>query len=308
MDKWIGVVAGIVAPTTVITGLCYYFGAASQRAFFAYFSLNADALGFPTAYYVLNSVEVLYPALVILFAVACGAYWILTYGRRVLHRNRRSRLARRTGWTVIAAGAVLTALAVWAVLGLDYAVPSGAMVPVALGLGAVLIAAGTEVLVALRTEGSPRFATSAELFTLLFSGATLVLALFWLTNIYATSYGVDRAEHAAQDLWAKKSVVVLETVDPVVIPPNLVKKTEHDPQPGQRFRYRYECLRALAVTDDLWVLVPARWTIENGYALIVPIDEFSRINVARRAGLVGTPAADWNAENKKWQCPEVAHR
>ncbi len=36
---------------------------------------------------------------------------------------------------------------------------------------------------------------------------------------------------------------MLETADLLVIPANLVKKTEFNPQAGQRFRYRYECLR-----------------------------------------------------------------
>ncbi|AQA24497.1 hypothetical protein BTZ20_2925 [Rhodococcus sp. MTM3W5.2] len=42
VDKWIGAVAGVVAPTTLITGLCYYFGVIYKNAFFAYFSLDDE--------------------------------------------------------------------------------------------------------------------------------------------------------------------------------------------------------------------------------------------------------------------------
>lgn len=56
VDKWIGVVAGVVAPTTVITGLCYYFGFVSARAYFGYFGVDTESFEYSTADYVLRSV------------------------------------------------------------------------------------------------------------------------------------------------------------------------------------------------------------------------------------------------------------
>lgn len=311
VDKWIGVVAGVVAPTTLITGLCYYFGVISKNAYFAYFSLDDDAFGFSTAEYVRDSVTVLYPVLVVLLAATCAGLWILQYGRRTLRRGRQSA---RAGWAGITAGAALIAMAVWGVVapaiplpsGIAVPVPKTAMIPVALGIGAVMLAAGTEVLVALRPRGTPRLTTTAERLTWLLTAAALVLALFWLTNIYANDQGRIRAAKTAQHLWYRQSTVVLDTTDPLFAPSNLVHETELNPQPGQRFRYRYECLRALVVRPDRWVLVPARWTERYGYALIVPIDPTdasARIIVTRRSDLPGTPAMDKNGD---WPCPEVA--
>ncbi|MFC7447091.1 hypothetical protein [Rhodococcus daqingensis] len=298
-----------MGPTTLITGLCYYFGVVSKSAYFAYFSLDDDAFGFSTADYVRDSVAVLYPVLVVLLAATCAGFWILLYGRRRLRLGRQSG---RAGWAGIAAGGALIALAVWGVVapviplprGIAVPVLTAVMIPVALGLGAVLIAAGTEVLVVLRSRSSPRLTTAAERSTWLFAGAALVLALFWLTNIYANDYGRDHAEAAASELWDKESVVVLDTADPLFAPSNLLQESELSPQPGQRFRYRYECLRTVAVRPDRWVLVPARWQETYGYALIVRIDESSRVIVTRRSDLpdMNVPGG-WHGE---WPCPEVA--
>ncbi|GES36222.1 hypothetical protein RAJCM14343_1473 [Rhodococcus aetherivorans] len=304
VDKWIGVIAGVVAPTTVLTGLCYYFGYVSARAYFAHFGIDTDAFGFSTADYVLRSVSVLYPALVMLLAAGCVVFWTRAYGLRVLRRGRRSGLARRTGWVTSAVGALLTTLAVLAVVVPRFSVlRNPALVPVFLGLGAVLIVAGTGILAALRQVTTPQSASSAERATWLFAGAAVVLALFWLTNIFATEYGRAQAQNTAADLWDKETVVVLDTADRLFAPVNLVRESGLGAAPGQRFAYRYECLRALFARPEYWVLVPARWTAQYGYVLIVAVDESSRISVTRREGLADTPAANWDAQ---WPCPEVA--
>lgn len=308
MNKWLGVVAAIVAPTTLITALCYYFGAVSTYAYFEYFGIGASALGFTTQYYVLGSVAVLFPLLVVLPATVCIALWVVAYGRRALRTRLRSRHIRRAGWAVTATGIVLTALSVWFISGVASPEVNATLIPVALGSGAVLVAVGTEVLTKVRSGDAPRYATSAELFTLLFSAATLVLALFWGANIYATAYGEARAVEKAAGLWDTDNTVVLETADPLAIPSNLVKATALGVDPTHRFRYRYECLRTIAVQPDQWILVPARWTVTYGNAVIVPVDEYSRLNVVRRSLPAGVSPMDWNADGMRWPCPEVGPR
>jgi hypothetical protein len=157
---------------------------------------------------------------------------------------------------------------------------------------------------ACRPGDLPRAATPAQRCTWLFAGAAIVLALFWLTNIFATKYGQQQAQNTAGDLWDKETVVVLDTTEPLFAPSNLVQETPLGEQPGQRFAYRYECLRTLVVRPDRWVLVPARWTVQNGYALIIPFDDSTRISLTRLHGLADNKeATNWDAH---WQCPEVA--
>ena len=62
--------------------------------------------------------------------------------------------------------------------------------------------------------------------------------------------------------------------------------------------YRYKCFRSLAVHDDQWVLVPAKWTPQYGYAVIVTDDSANRISVTRIKGIARTGAANWDESNK----------
>ncbi|GGN86585.1 hypothetical protein [Nocardia rhizosphaerihabitans] len=305
VDKWIGVVAGVVAPTTVITGLCYYFGFVSARAYFAYFGVDTESFQYSTTDYVLRSVSVLYPALVIALVVSCAMFTLRAYERRSLRKVGRSPLALRGGWAAMVAGAILTALAVLGVIAPRFSVLlSTTLIPVALAVGALLIVAGSEALAALRSGDTPRSATPAQRSVWMFAGAAIVLAAFWLTNIFATEYGRQQAQNAAADLWDKETVVTLDTTEPLFAPSNLVLETPLGTQPGQRFAYRYECLRTLVVRPDRWVLVPARWTVENGYSLIIPIDDSSRISLTKLNALSeNKKATDWKAP---WQCPEIA--
>ncbi|MFD6388755.1 hypothetical protein [Nocardia sp. NPDC060259] len=305
VDKWIGVVAGVVAPTTVITGLCYYFGFVSARAYFAYFGVDTESFHYSTADYVLRSVSVLYPALVIALVVACALFAIRVYGWRALREVGDSRLAHRAGWAAIVTGAILTALAVLGVVAPRFSVlRSTVLIPVVLAAGALLTVAGSEALAALRSRDTPRSATSAQRSVWMFAGVAIVLASFWLTNIFADWYGQLQAQRTAADLWDRETVVTLDTTEPLFAPRNLVLETPLGTQPGQRFTHRYECLRTLVVRPDRWVLVPARWTVENGYSLIIPIDDSSRVSLTKLDGLSDNKeATKWESP---WQCPEIA--
>src|SRR4051794_26460224 len=53
-------VAGVVAPTTVLTALLYYYGYVATYARFAYFGVDLATLRLPTQELVLRSVAVLY--------------------------------------------------------------------------------------------------------------------------------------------------------------------------------------------------------------------------------------------------------
>lgn len=59
LTRWLGVVSIFIAPTTVVTGLCYYFGYVSTRANLAYFGVDSDAVGYATGDYLIKSVSVL---------------------------------------------------------------------------------------------------------------------------------------------------------------------------------------------------------------------------------------------------------
>ncbi|MCC5582247.1 sensor domain-containing protein [Microtetraspora sp. AC03309] len=65
--------------------------------------------------------------------------------------------------------------------------------------------------------------------------------------------------------------------------------------------YRYECLRVLEAHAGRYVLVPARWSREQGYAISVTPDATHRVTSV----VDSTPVAKGSSVDEFWQCPEV---
>ena len=95
----------------------------------------------------------------------------------------------------------------------------------------------------------------------------MLMALFWLTNIFATLYGEHEAKSTAAAVGQETGVV--DTTDRLNLPANLIVETpltsgvgDASPQTdaSEAVTYRYKCFRSLAVHKDQWVLVPAKWT------------------------------------------------
>lgn len=308
IPRWIGIVGLFIAPTTVITSLCYFYGYVATRTYFAYFGIDTDAIGFTTSDYVMKSVPALYVPVVVGLLTWVAMLWAGEYVRRLLQSGRRPRLVRRLAWAAVAVGAVGVARAIvaltkpeWALIHVD------AVTPVALGLGSALLVVGFWMLAGTRGPDAPRPFAAAQRASLVMAAAAIVLALFWITDIFATARGQDQAEITNAKLWSQENSVVLDTDarQNLPVPPKQIKVTWAPPaDPAAKPTFlRYQCFRSLAVHGDRWVLVPARWTREYGYAVIVTADSSHFISLMKVKDI-----ADSNAAKKRdggWECPEV---
>ena len=312
VHRWVGIVGLFVAPTTVITSVCYFFGFISTRKYFSYFGIDSNAIGFTTSDYVLKSVSVLYAPILVLLVAWAAMLWAGEYLRRLAKSGQHTRLIRVVGWAAIAVGA-LGALrgVVGVLLPKLQVIHSLALTPLALGLGTVSMVAGVWLLSTLRTRSAPSSFATAERASLFVAGAVIIMALFWITDMFATAYGENQAQSAAAKLWSKETGVTLDSAERLDPPANLIAETSLTSPAGASEQvvsspdttFRYQCFRALVVRGDRWVLVPARWTPEYGYALMIDADSSNRISVLRLKGIADTGAVDWAGE---WQCPEVA--
>ena len=321
VHRWIGIVGLFIAPTTIITSVCVYFGFVSTRTFYSYFGIDSNAIGFATSDYVMQSISILFAPILVLLIAWAALLWAGEYTRRLAKAGRRTGVIRVLGWAAVIVGGLGVLRGVVGVLRPQFAlIRSPLLTPVALGLGTLLVIIGCWLLATLRTESAPRPFAAAERASLFVAAAVMVMALFWLTNIFATAYGEHDAQSTAAKLWSKETGVVLDTTDRLNLPANLIVESplrstdsaDASPQsdPSEADMYRYKCFRSLAVHDDQWVLFPAKWTPQYGYAVIVTDDDANRISVTRLKGLARTGAANWDASNKEggWQCPEVAPR
>lgn len=316
--RWIGIVGLFVAPTTVITSVCFYFGYASTRKYFAYFGIDSEAIGFTSSEYALRSVSVLYGPVLILLLMWVLVLWGGAYLRHLAKTDQRTRLIRRLGWTAATLGGLCVLIAVGGiVLPRVTRIGSPLIIAVTLGLGIVALVVGYWLLTTLRTRATtPRPFAAAERASLFVAGAIFVMALFWITDIFANAYGENQAEITAGKLWTRETVIILDTterLDPLdkkqIVESRLGSAAPSDDgrqlavSDATAATYRYMCFRQLVVRGDLWVLVPARWTPQRGYAVIISDDSSNRISIMKLKGIADTGAVDWDGD---WQCPEVA--
>jgi hypothetical protein len=305
VQRWVNIVGLFIAPTTVITSLCFYFGYVFTRTYFAYFGVDTDAIGYTVAEYVLQSVSVLYGPMIVLLLAWVALSWTTTSLRRMAANGTRTSLLRRLAWSAIVFGAI------GAASGLVGVVVPGLLseelslaIPMALGAGTILLLTGSWMLRAPGTSSASRRYLPAERASLVAASAVLVLAAFWVTNIFATSYGRNQAEIRVGKLWSQETSAILTTTTPLDVPTDLIVRVPADEPPSREANtLRYKCFRVLAARGDRWILVPARWTPEYGYALIFTQSPGDRITVRRLKGIAETEAANWSGD---WRCPEDA--
>lgn len=379
-QHWLAVAAIFVAPTTLISGLCYFLGFVATRHRLLYFGVEPGALGFSTTDYVVKAVAV-YNVPVFEVLLVCVVLLGAAVGIRSLAGARRhTRLLRATAWTLLAAAALsigvataslkfnvvrevprslpmtLASLAVGILLLLAgqrlttaaatnrfplRKFPTRAAVSTSLTLGTLgalnagmwhvlrrrfgpdgspvmtwtlflvgggLLVAGYWILLITRPAAHrerPRALAAAEPFGLALAVAMMVVALFSLTNQYAIASGDRDGADTQKGLWGADIGVTLETKDKLGLPSDVVKVTPVvSDNPAVGVTYRYECLRSVEIRANRWVLVPAKWTRDAGYAVIVTPDASNRITTTVHSSRSAQTGGGDNVQ-RYWQCPEV---
>jgi hypothetical protein len=310
LPKWIGIVGLFIAPTTIITSLCYFYGYIATRTCYSYFGIDTDAIGFTTTDYVMKSLPALYVPLVVGLLTWVAMLWADGYLRRLLRSGRRPRLVRRLAQVAIAVGVIGVARAVVGLTKPDWApIRVDAVTPLALGLGAALLVVGLWMLAGIRAPDAPRPFAAAERGSFVAAAGAIVVALFWVADIFATFRGHDMATNTNAGLWSRENVVVLDVDAKQDLPLLLgnqvnVSWVPLGSDPGEKSAFlRYECFRVLAAHNDRWVLVPARWTPTAGFAVIVTADSSHVLSFKKIEHIADSDAAKNTAGN--WECPDV---
>lgn len=306
-QRWLGIVGLVVAPTTLVTGLAYFFGSISTGHRLSYFAVNSQAVGFTTADYLASTVGTLFFPIVRMLLI----FVVLALAAALIHRlagaGRYTPLIRWTAWGLMAVGVVALVRAVLGVIPGAW-LPDDKiwLTPLSLSVGTLLLAAGYWMLAVTRKPLSPRPPAPIERVGLGLAVAIIVVGLFWSTDIYAANFGANAGAFTAEELWRRDDRgVILDTTDPLFLPDDMVKQSVlHADDSPTNITYRYQCLRVLEVHGDRWILVPAKWSQREGYAVMITPDARHRITTTWYAGLAERTGM---AENVKpfWPCPEA---
>lgn len=276
-------VAGVIAPTTVLTALLYYYGYVATYARFDYFGIDLATLRLSTQELVMRSAAVLYVPCAVVLGLSIGYLMARNWTRAALGVQRPSPRLRTLGWAAVAVG---VALLVRAAVGI--AVPRlaeteyPATTPACLGAGAVALYYGRHLLRHVERARRRRLGQrparrqpAPEGAVVLLLIGVVVLSLFWAANTFAAAYGRGQAQADSRSL-TDRPAVTLDTREQLHLNTTCAEARTLPEDEDQSFRYRHRGLRLLAVGSDRLFLIPEAWQ-QGCDVLVVPDDDSVRL-------------------------------
>jgi uncharacterized membrane protein YidH (DUF202 family) len=277
-------IGSVVAPTTLVGALLYYFGWARTNELYTSFGVDASALGFSVNDYVLRSTDATY--------VPLGALGVLILLALWAHITIRSwTMGRRRRWAaeVIAPAAIAFGLVAFArgVLGVVHPLWDDFLVtPLCLAAGVALLGYGAQLRRKLRTPNAgddrpadPSWFAPAHITLVVL---LVVLSLFWATEVYAKAFGRGKAQEIASAVTSRPAVTVYSSSRLHIDSP-VVKERDLGPAYAP-YRFRYTGLRLLIRSGGKYFLLPSDWSPPNAVTVVLPDTDAVRLEFRPAGG------------------------
>jgi hypothetical protein len=271
LPKLFKVFGGIIAPTSLLTGLLFYFGRSRSAGYYRYFHVNSTVLDLTTNDYLFSGVDGLFVPI----AVACLAALILLWLNRLL-LTRVPPGARRRAVRVLVPGSAVIGV-VLVVLAFADLFTEGRVFGTNSATGGLCLSAGVILLVyavrLLRLSLPPpgpavarRTATGLAEW-----GAAFLLVsigLFWAAQAYAFGVGIGDAITLHRALPTVPEAVVYSQQSLSLDVPGVTHTRCADPDAA--YRFRYDGLRLVREAGNQYLLLPATWDRTTGTAVLIP--------------------------------------
>ncbi|MFC5063097.1 hypothetical protein [Actinomycetospora atypica] len=267
-------VASVIAPTTVLTALLFYYGRLHAQSLTRQLRVQFTVLDFSFQDYVVRSADGLFTPLVAVAVVGLVCLWV---ARSITARwtpTQRRTVLRVWAPTASVLGLALLAAAWIAGSSRDLFRDRPEFGGLCLALGVLCLSTAGSA--ARRGFGRPRERTgeagpavgAIAKWTLAF---LLVSAgLFWAVNDYAARVGTARGMEVAARLPTEPDVVLYSDKNlNLQVPGARSTFCAAVPDPAG-FRYRYEGLKLVLQSGGQYLLLPATWNQIDGVSLVVP--------------------------------------
>jgi hypothetical protein len=267
-------VLAIVGPTSLLTGILYYFGYVSTKAFYNYFGISLSALNFSASNYLVHSADTFFkPAatLLIVSIVLLIAHQLL---RQALSRAGK-RWARGVALCLCSLAIVLAGVGL---LGLHGWLP-GLTSPFSLAASGLLLEYSAWV-ASRYAVPQPRIDALINTGVNLRRGliaALVLIATFWTVTDLAYRQGIANARLVEQVLPLESQAVVYSQNDLHLSGPYVGVAVLSGKNTA--YHFRYNGLRPLVYANNRWFLLPVGWTHNNGLTVIVLQDDPDRVRV-----------------------------
>jgi hypothetical protein len=263
----------VFVPTTILTGLLYYFGwtLTTERNF--YLGIDPSILGLSMQDYLLRSIVPIFSPLSAILLVALAAIWLDKRLSRWIEGGGHRWMLGFVSGTITAAGLLLAIIGVGGAITL-VGIPF--ILPVALALGPAALSYGLHLWRAIRERQAPRGQQPPRsTLTLVIIAAFSIIGIFGLCTDWATFMG--RVE--AQQLVASRPRAVEFSAEQLLIDGPGVSVAAIGGSDAA-YRYRYSGLRLLRFANGNYVLFPEKWSHKKDSAIVLPNKTSIRLEFA----------------------------
>ncbi len=268
------VFGSILAPTTVLTALLFYFGTRHADAFCGWFGVHYSVLGLSVSDYLIRASDGMTVPITAVAVAGLGGLW----ARRLLE----ARLSPRAWRTLLRRAVPVLAVAGVALVGLGL---SGLVAPSLLyrwpGLPGSGLALGflcfpfADRLHQARTGRRPSLTNAVAQWT--FTFVLVTVGAFWAVTDYSSAAGELRAYEYEVGLPKTPDTVVFSQKDlgvrarGVVVTPCA---------PDAEYRFRYDGLVLVLQSNGTSLLLPREWNRADGTAILLPGSTGTRLEFA----------------------------
>jgi hypothetical protein len=272
--------ASVVAPTTLLTGLLFYFGWAHAYWFFYYFGIDSSLLGLTTQDYLLRSVDALFVPLTVLTSMGLVILWGHVTLRGRLIAKSRPDVLRWLSLGFVAAGLTLFLIGMTGIFYRTIFEFHRAVSPFSLASGVLLLAYASYLQRTAEALKARRHTQKSEpdMMTLIQSAGVFLLvalSLFWATTDYAAAVGESRARQFESEIEGYTNAVLYSTRSLSLQVPGVEEITCR--RPNAAYRFRYQGLKLLLRSDDHYFFLPEAWTPSQGAAIVIPQSDSVRL-------------------------------
>lgn len=279
------IVGSVVAPTTLLTALLFYFGLMYSIGYFGYFGVNWTVLNLPVqAYLILSASSSIIPLIYVTGTVLL-ALWLYQLPLERLSAGARRIMLRVLMLSLAIAGLVLVSLAmvdVWyRAFPQTFPLESRGL---SLSVGVLLLTYATRLRRVLTAAQRPAHVPRRVPVEMVVAkwGAVFILVsagLFWAVASYAVNAGATHAHELAASLSCEEDVVLYSEKSLSLQAPGVREVTGQIPDAA--YRFRYEGLKLVPQSGNQYLFLPAAWTYAEGAAILLPRSDALRLEFSR---------------------------
>jgi hypothetical protein len=271
LPKLFKVFGGIIAPTSLLTGLLFYFGRSRSAGYYRYFHVNSTVLDLTTNDYLFSGIDGLFVPV----AVACLLALVLLWLNRLLLTRVPQGARRRAVRLLVPASAVLgTVLVVLAFADLftegDVFGTNSPIGGLCLSVGVLLLVYAVRLLRLSLPPPGPAAARRPATGLAEWGAAFLLVSigLFWAAQAYAFGVGTGGAITLHRALPTVPEAVLYSQQSLSLDIPGVSEVRCADPEAA--YRFRYDGLRLVRQAGNQYLLLPAGWDRATGTAVLIP--------------------------------------